>query len=77
VQRDALSVDALEPALERLAATNFRFKGRLVEACVAAIGYDAQVGIAEAELLRAIGARLDCPVPPRLPGAFPVSAESN
>jgi hypothetical protein len=66
--RTDLSLAALDEALGRLGAANFRFKGKLVEACVAAIAADATVTVNEAELLRAVGARLDCPVPPLLPG---------
>ena len=39
-------------------------KRRLVEAAVACVAADQTVSIEEAELLRAICAELDCPVPP-------------
>ncbi len=63
-----LSLEVLDTALRRLGRTAYAFRGRLIEACVAAIAADGKVTVAEAELLRAIGARLDCPVPPLLPG---------
>jgi len=66
--RDALSGGALERALARLDGLKYRFKGQLIEACVAAVTADGKVTVTEAELLRAVGARLDCPVPPMLPG---------
>lgn len=68
--QNALSLDRLESALERLGRLNFRFKGRLVAACVEAIAADGKVTVRESELLRAIGARLDTPVPPLFPGAW-------
>jgi Zn-dependent protease with chaperone function len=65
-----LSVEVLDTALRRLGRTAYGFRGRIIEACVAAIAADGKVTVAEAELLRAIGARLDCPVPPLLPGSL-------
>ena len=38
--------------------------------CVAAISADGEVTVKEAEMLRAIGARLGCPVPPVVAGEF-------
>lgn len=73
-ERQALKLDALEPALAHLGGLKFAFKGKLIEACVAAIAADGHVSVAEAELLRAIGARLDCPVPPLVAGEMPVLA---
>ena len=64
-QLDLPRFDAL---LGRLGELTYTFRGRLIEACVAAISADGEVILSEAELLRAIGARLDCPVPPLLPG---------
>lgn len=64
-QLDLPRFDAL---LRRLGGLSYAFRGRLIEACVAAISADGEVILSEAELLRAIGARLDCPVPPLLPG---------
>jgi hypothetical protein len=64
LRKDELSLTKLEPALARLRHTNFRFTAKLIEACVAAITHDGEVTLTEAELLRAIGACLDCPVPP-------------
>ncbi len=68
--RGEIAIKALESALERLGRLNFRFKRRLIEACLAAVTADGKVTINEAELLRAIGARLDAPVPPLFPGAL-------
>lgn len=68
VEHKAISLADFSEALARLNALKFRFKARLIEACTAAISADGKVTITEAELLRAIGARIDCPIPPLLPG---------
>lgn len=61
-----LPMSRFDQALTRLATLDFAFRARLIEACTAAIAYDGQVTIEEAELLRIIGAKLDCPIPPLL-----------
>jgi Zn-dependent protease with chaperone function len=71
--RRQTSLEGLGVALDRLATVSFRFRGGLIEACVAAIVWDGQVTLAEAQLLQAIGARLGCPVPPLVPGTVPVA----
>lgn len=68
LEKKSLSIGKLDAALARLGESNFRFKEKLIEACVMAIAHDGQATVVEAELLRAIGARLDCPIPPILPG---------
>lgn len=72
--RSVLSFEVLERVLDHLATLNYRFKAKLIEACVAAIAADGIVTVTEAELLRAVGARLDCPVPPLLPGRLEPSS---
>ena len=62
-----LDVQRLDALLGRLGGLTYAFRGQLIEACVAAISADGEVVLSEAEMLRAIGARLDCPVPPLLP----------
>lgn len=69
------SVDhrALDQALERLAALKPQAKHQLLQACAAAILADEKVAPAELEVLRAIGAVLDCPIPPlQLRGSMPI-----
>jgi Zn-dependent protease with chaperone function len=53
----------LKDCLERLNGLNPRFKAQLIEALMLAITADGRVTQVEFELLRAIGARLECPVP--------------
>lgn len=60
---------ALDQALERLTALKPQAKHHLLQACAAAILADEKVVPAELEVLRAIGAVLDCPIPPlQIPG---------
>ncbi len=66
-ERGEIAMRLFEEALARLNTLKFSFKARLIEAAVAAITDDNMVTVTEAELLRAIGARLGCPIPPILP----------
>ncbi len=65
-----IPMEGFTKSLARLNTLKFAFKAKLIEAAVAAIGDDGKVTLNEAELLRAIGARLDCPIPPILPGSL-------
>jgi Zn-dependent protease with chaperone function len=56
----------LDPALDRLATAAGPIKQRLLLACVYAASADGELRVAEAELLRAIAACLDCPMPPMM-----------
>lgn len=71
VERSQLSLKAIEAALERLTRLNFGFKGKIIEAATTAIMVDGEVKHIELDILRAIGACLDCPIPPLQAG--PVS----
>jgi len=66
IARSSLSLPRFEQALTRLATLDFRTRARIIEACTTAIAHDNQITILEAELLRIIGAKLDCPIPPLL-----------
>jgi Zn-dependent protease with chaperone function len=61
----ALSLGRVSAALERLRGLAPLVKPRVLRACVDA-GADGGFTLAQAELLRAIAATLDCPVPPVL-----------
>ena len=61
-------LDAVGQALDVLVATAPKLKRQLLAACGACIGADREVTVEEAEVFRAIGDSLDCPVPPLLPG---------
>jgi hypothetical protein len=67
-ERDAVGLSELDRALAALESLKPRLKERLLEAAAACVAQDGQVTVAEAELLRAVGAALDCPLPPLLPG---------
>ncbi len=71
---EASSVDhrTLDQALERLTGLRPQAKHQLLQACAATILADEKVSPAELEVLRAIGAVLDYPLPPlRLPETKP------
>lgn len=54
----------LDAALDKLATASGPIKQRLLVASAYVVGADGNVLIAEAELLRAVAAALDCPMPP-------------
>lgn len=59
-----LELHAIHAALEALRALSPMEKGVLVKALFAAVTHDGTIRVAEAELMRLVGAVLDCPVPP-------------
>jgi Zn-dependent protease with chaperone function len=64
--KTAIGLDELNKSLDRLAQLKPLQKPGLLKACAAIIGADRQVTTTEIELLRAISATLDCPMPPLL-----------
>jgi len=65
---EASSLPVLDGALETLLKLTAKRKRDLLTACARVICADQEVGIAEAELFRAIADTLECPVPPLLAG---------
>jgi hypothetical protein len=61
---DEATLPVLERALRRLAGTPPEVKRRVLAACAACIAADQQVTVREAELYRAVGDMLGCPIPP-------------
>jgi hypothetical protein len=59
----------LDAALDKLATASGPIKQRTLFACAHIVGADGRILIAEAELLRAVAAALDCPMPPLLAAA--------
>ncbi len=59
----ACDLAALDGALDKLTAASFPIRQRTVTAAAHLIGADGQTLIAESELLRAIAATLDVPLP--------------
>ncbi|MGH8689294.1 MAG: M48 family metalloprotease [Burkholderiales bacterium] len=60
----ALTPPRLAAALERLRVLDPFEKPRVLKACVATAAADGKFRLAEMELVRAVAATLDCPVPP-------------
>ena len=59
-----LSTAGIGEALERLRHLQPFQKPRLLKACLEAAAADGKFRLAEAELVRAVAATLDCPLPP-------------
>jgi hypothetical protein len=62
--RDQCSLAEFDRALQVLAEASPAIKRRVVVSCAACITADREVTVREAELLRAISATLNCPMPP-------------
>jgi Zn-dependent protease with chaperone function len=62
----AFSIPTLDKSLEILLALNGEGKRMLLEAITATVMSDKQLSVSETELIRAICASLDCPLPPIL-----------
>lgn len=62
--REAASFAKLDKALDKLAAASLPIKHRTLLAAAQVVGADGRILITEAELLRAVAAALDCPMPP-------------
>jgi hypothetical protein len=60
----ALTLDAAEAALGQLKQLAPLEKARLVKGLFAALTADGTIRVIEAELMRLVGAVLDCPLPP-------------
>jgi Zn-dependent protease with chaperone function len=61
---DSETVTELDRSIEALRRLDSSGKEKLIEAVSATIGHDRRLTLAEAELMRAICAGLDCPLPP-------------
>jgi len=64
LHREECSLADFDAALHMLNQTASAVKRRVINACAACIVADRKVTVREAELLRAIGDTLDCPLPP-------------
>jgi Zn-dependent protease with chaperone function/uncharacterized tellurite resistance protein B-like protein len=66
---DDKALTGLDGALEKLSVASLVIKQRTLAAAAEVVGADGTLSVAESELLRAIAATLDCPMPP-LPAAL-------
>lgn len=62
--REAVTVEAVDAALERLRVAAPAIRRRFLHACAHAVAHDGRVYAQEAELLRAVAEAVDCPMPP-------------
>jgi len=73
ISRDLLKLDAAGTALEKLRDLAPLAKAILVKGLFAAVTADGSIRVIEAELMRMVGAALDCPLPPLLDNLDPAS----
>jgi Zn-dependent protease with chaperone function len=73
VSRDAIQLDAAGAALEHLRGLAPLAKAVLVKGLFAAATSDGTIRVIEAELMRLVGAVLDCPLPPLLDDLDPAA----
>ncbi|HEX5787389.1 MAG TPA: M48 family metallopeptidase [Woeseiaceae bacterium] len=66
VAGQAATVTALDASLDTLQGLDFEARRQLVKALAATVVHDGRLAVAEAEMLRAVCATLDCPLPPIL-----------
>jgi len=64
VPADTATLAGLDRALDRIALTPAPFRKRILGSVAAAFTADNRLTLPEAELLRALAAALDCPMPP-------------
>lgn len=64
LSRNKVNIDHLGKAVDKLALLKPLIKPRLLKACLAVITHDQEYSPDEMELMRAIAAVLDCPLPP-------------
>ncbi len=70
---DQSKLKSLDESLDRLANASPTIKKQLIEACATCVGADGHITLEEGELLRAVAASLDCPMPPLLAGQLGTS----
>jgi hypothetical protein len=73
VGREALKLDGITAALGKLKSLSPLAKPALVKGLFAAVSADGTIRIMEAELMRLVGAAVDCPLPPLLDNLDPAS----
>lgn len=61
------SLSDLKQSMERLGSLSGEKKQEIIEACIDCVSSDGQVTVKEGELMRAVCAILQCPMPPLLP----------
>jgi len=69
----ALGLDAVSAALANLKRLRPLEKARLVKGLFATVSADGTIRVIEAELMRLVGAVLDCPLPPLIDAIDPTA----
>ncbi len=71
LEKRALKLSEVADALERLSQLAPREKGAFLASCAEVVSADGNVKLIEHELLRAVAAALDCPMPPSIAALDP------
>jgi len=71
--RSTVNVETANVALSALRSLSPMEKGVLVKGLFAAVTHDGTIRVGEAELMRLVGAVLDCPLPPLLEALDPAT----
>ncbi|NOX55414.1 MAG: M48 family metallopeptidase [Planctomycetes bacterium] len=74
--RSECGIAEIDQSLRTLREASPAVKKRVLEACMACVGADQKITVAEAELIRTIADTLDCPMPPLLAGSLSAPAAS-
>lgn len=64
--KEQFKLEMLDQALDRISQATPKIKERILRACAVTVAVDQKMPLKQAELLRAIGDTLDCPIPPFL-----------
>jgi Zn-dependent protease with chaperone function len=67
----------LDSALDKLAFLSPLLRRHVLKACAACVAHDGKVTVAEIELLRAVAAALDCPIPLVVPAEAATKAPAS
>ncbi|MBN1254511.1 MAG: M48 family metallopeptidase [Deltaproteobacteria bacterium] len=74
--KEKSSFQLLVQALKTLSEGFLQLKKTVLEACLVCMSADNVITVDEAELFRAIGNTLDCPVPPLVPGSIAANKDN-
>ena len=74
--KEKSSFQLLVQALKTLSEGSLQLKKTVLEACLVCMSADNVITVDEAELFRAIGNTLDCPVPPLVPGSITANKDN-
>jgi uncharacterized tellurite resistance protein B-like protein len=75
--RESFDLATVNRTLEILKDLAPRAKAMLIKGLFATVTTDGKIRVAEAEVMRLVGAVLDCPLPPLLEPVEPIAASAD